>query len=53
MRHTLAIFTIVTGITFMTGTALAGPDIFVYPSKGQSKKQQEQDEFSCYKWAKE
>ncbi len=25
----------------------------VFPSQGQSKEQQEQDEFSCYKWATE
>lgn len=41
------------GLTFMAGEALAGMDVFVYPSKGQSKDQQEQDEFACYKWAKE
>ena len=27
--------------------------MFVYPEKGQSREQQEQDEFSCHKWAKE
>lgn len=25
--------------------------LFVYPSKGQSKQQQKEDEFECYKWA--
>jgi hypothetical protein len=40
-------------VLFMTGEAFAGMDVFVYPSKGQTKEQQEQDEFSCYKWAKE
>jgi hypothetical protein len=25
--------------------------LFVYPSKGQSKQQQKNDEFECYKWA--
>lgn len=28
-------------------------DVFVYPKQNQSKDQQEQDTFSCYKWAKE
>ncbi len=28
-------------------------DVFVYPKNGQSKDQQEQDQFACYKWAKE
>jgi hypothetical protein len=27
--------------------------LFVYPSKGQSQKQQKADEFECYKWAVE
>lgn len=44
---------IVMGLLFMTQEALAGVEVFVYPSKGQTKEQQEQDEFSCYKWAKE
>jgi len=29
------------------------PKVYVFPQKGQSKQQQEQDEFACYKWAKE
>jgi len=41
------------GVMFMANEALAGMDIFVYPSKGQTKEQQEQDEFGCYKWGKE
>jgi len=28
-------------------------DLFVYPEKGQSAEQQEQDEFGCYKWARQ
>jgi hypothetical protein len=43
----------VIGIVFLANDALAGMDIFVYPSKGQTKEQQEQDEFGCYKWGKE
>lgn len=27
--------------------------LYVYPSKGQTKQQQKQDEFECYKWAVE
>src|SRR6478752_5321120 len=52
MRCSRLLF-IVIGVFFMTGEAFAGMDVFVYPSKGQTKEQQEQDEFSCYKWAKE
>jgi|SRR5215831_10507128 hypothetical protein len=44
---------VVMGLFFLSGEAFAGADVFVYPSKGQTKEQQEQDEFSCYKWAKE
>src|SRR5262245_17789881 len=43
---------IVMGLLFAADQALAGLDVFVYPSKGQTKEQQEQDEFACYKWAK-
>jgi hypothetical protein len=52
MRHSRLLL-IVMGLLFMTQEALAGVEVFVYPSKGQTKEQQEQDEFSCYKWAKE
>ena len=44
---------IVMGSLFMSDHVLAGLEVFVYPSKGQTKEQQEQDEFACYKWAKE
>ena len=39
--------------TFTLGATLAGADVYVYPAKGQSKEQQERDQFECYKWAKE
>ena len=41
------------GVAFVISEAVAGVDIFVYPGKGQTIEQQEQDEFACYKWAKE
>ena len=44
---------VVVGMSFVASQAVAGVDIFVYPGKGQTKEQQEQDEFACYKWAKE
>ena len=40
-------------MTLMASDIAVGLDIFVYPGKGQTKDQQEQDEFACYKWAKE
>ena len=43
----------VMGLLFAAQNVWAGADVYVYPGKGQTKEQQEQDEFSCYKWAKE
>lgn len=47
----------------LTGTVLlsgligisvdAHAQMFIFPEKGQSKDQQELDQFTCYKWAKE
>ncbi len=34
-------------------SAMAQSNPFVYPQKGQTKAQQEKDEFECHKWAKE
>ena len=39
-------------IVVSTGLAVAAEQ-FVFPKSGQTKEQQEQDEFTCYKWAKE
>ena len=33
------------------GTAVA-QELIVFPAKGQSNDQMEQDKFSCYTWAK-
>lgn len=35
----------------LTGVAF-GQDLIVYPDKGQSRQQQEQDKYQCYEWAK-
>ena len=43
----LGAFTVVS-----TGLSEAA-EVFVFPKNAQTKEQQEQDEFSCYKWAKE
>ena len=38
----------------LSGTAgWAQSQQFIYPQKGQSKDQQEKDEFECHKWAKQ
>ncbi len=34
-------------------TAVQAEDFIVYPSKGQSSEQIEQDKFTCYSWAKQ
>ena len=35
----------------LSGVAF-GQELIVYPGKGQSKQQQEKDQFECYTWAK-
>jgi hypothetical protein len=35
----------------LSGTAVA-QELYVYPAKGQSQEQLEQDKFNCYTWAK-
>ena len=52
MRYSRLLF-IVMGLLFAGQEGLASVEVFVYPSKGQTKEQQDQDEFACYKWAKE
>lgn len=38
----------------MAGSAPAmAADVYVFPKENQTKEQQEQDTFTCYKWAKE
>ncbi len=37
----------------VTNVAHAESDFFIYPTKGQSPKQQEKDKFECYTWAKQ
>ena len=35
----------------LAGAAFA-QDLIIFPNDGQSKEQQEADEFSCYQWAR-
>jgi len=39
-------------LSLVVATAAAAQEQFIYPSKGQSAKQQEKDKFDCYGWAK-
>jgi len=52
MNRILAAVMLCTFTAVSTGFGMAA-DVFVFPKNGQTKEQQEQDEFSCYKWAKE
>ena len=46
----LLIFTVC--LTIFLGVDLAlGQDLFIYPSKGQSPEQQNQDRYECHTWA--
>jgi hypothetical protein len=46
----LLVFLLVT--TFLTGAA-SSQELIIYPSKGQTQEQMEQDKFTCYSWAKQ
>lgn len=44
--------TLVFVLGFGLATASVAQEFYVYPAKGQSKEQTEQDKFQCYNWAK-
>ena len=50
-NHIIGALILAVGLVVITTAAQA--KTFIYPEKGQSPEQQEQDEFSCNKWAKE
>ncbi len=37
----------------LVGATLSAQDLVIYPAKGQSSDQQEQDQFQCYTWARD
>ncbi len=46
------LFTIILGCLLFLGSVASGnAQMFVYPNQGQSQRQQDRDEFECYKWA--
>ena len=51
MKLILSITLLLLLTCFVAGNAL-GQDFFIYPNKGQSNDQMEQDKFQCYNWAK-
>ena len=44
---------VTTLFTLGMGLSSLQAELFIFPQKGQSPDQQELDEFSCYKWAKQ
>jgi hypothetical protein len=52
MKRILAAVMVGAFTVVSTGFAVAAEQ-FVFPKSGQTKEQQEQDQFTCYKWAKE
>lgn len=47
----LSVFLILGVSPPLSGVAF-GQELIIYPNKGQSKQQQEKDQFECYTWAK-
>jgi hypothetical protein len=44
---------VIVAAVFLCNEVSVASDLIIYPSKGQSQKQQEQDQFECYNWAKQ
>jgi hypothetical protein len=51
----MAIWTMLIALVVAAGLAAssASAEVFVYPKKGQSQQQFEQDQFQCHSWAKQ
>jgi hypothetical protein len=49
IRTAVAMAAIAAGL----GVTTASAEVFVYPKKGQSQQQFEQDQFGCHQWAKQ
>lgn len=52
MQHSRPIFAAVLGTGVLLASAHA-QEVFVYPNKGQSAQQTDQDKYACYEWAKQ
>ena len=53
MRATLYLMPFLATLLLTAAGTAAAQDVYAYPSKGQSRQQQEQDQFQCYNWAKQ
>src|SRR5262249_54723658 len=51
MRSRLLIWILAASMSTIASSASAQP--YVYPAKGQSKEQQDRDQYECYQWAKQ
>ncbi len=49
MRRTM----VMAGMAAALVVSVASAEVFVYPKKGQSQQQFEQDQFQCHQWAKQ
>lgn len=52
MQYRKQVFAAALGVTVLVSNATA-QDVFVYPNKGQSTEQTDQDKYACYQWARQ
>ena len=52
MKKTIYV-TVLIGISILLAGPLCAQDPIFYPAEGQSREQQEQDEFQCFRWARD
>ena len=52
MRPVITLVVVLVAVVFFIGSAVA-QEVIIYPAKGQSQQQMEQDKFQCYGWAKQ
>lgn len=53
MRSKMQILLLVLMASLLFAGPALGSDVFIYPNKGQSQKQQDLDKSQCYSWAKQ
>lgn len=54
MKREIAIISVFSCLLFLfTALPALSSELMIYPAKGQSNEQMEQDKFACYQWAKD
>ena len=53
MRNKMQMLLLVLIASLVFTGPILGSDVFIYPNKGQSQKQQDKDKYECYGWAKQ